>query len=68
MIRTPLTSTKSRWETLLGRDNQEGEWTRILAYPQKISRNTRLKYIQFNYIHKTYLTSRITKMYGEEVP
>ena len=65
MVRLPLDTLKLKWEAVLGRDLTKTEWVKTLSYPQKVSRNTRLKYIQFNYLHQTYLTpSRITTIYG----
>ena len=65
MIRKLLTNIKLKWEALLNRAMTDKEWSGALMYPQKISRNTRLKYIQFNYLHQTYLTpKRITAIYG----
>ncbi|KAJ1218898.1 hypothetical protein NDU88_006469, partial [Pleurodeles waltl] len=61
----PLRSLRGRWEGTIGRELTDSEWKRILAYPRKISRNTRLRYIQYNYLHRTYLTPhRLFRIYG----
>ena len=68
MVQRPLAGIKRKWEEALGKEIPDEDWVRILEYPQKISRNTRLKYLQFNYVHQTYLTpSKITAIYGGEV-
>ena len=40
MIRKPLTRAKEKSEVSLGREVTETEWVNVLAYTQKISRNT----------------------------
>ena len=67
-VRVPLERIKTKWEEILGEEISDKEWGKILAYPQKISRITRLKYIQLNYLHQKYLTPEwITAIYGGEV-
>ena len=68
MIRAPLRRTRDKWEQLLGKEVNDIEWGKILAYARKVSRNSRLKYIQFNLLHQAYFTpDKITKIYGGEV-
>lgn len=41
------------------------QWTQCIGYPKYISNNARLKYMQFNYLHHTYLTPhRLARMFS----
>ena len=65
MIQTLLSATRRKWEEALDRALADKEWARITEYPQKIYSNTRLKYLQFNYLHQSYLIpSIIMSIYG----
>ncbi|KAJ1105971.1 hypothetical protein NDU88_003374, partial [Pleurodeles waltl] len=61
----PLRSLRGGWEGTVGRELTDSEWKKILAYPRMVSRNTRLRYLQYNYLHRTYLTPhRLFRIYG----
>ena len=67
MVRKPIYQARAKWEAVIERRIEDKPWETVQAYSQTISRNTRLKYIQFNYLHQTYLTpKRITRIYGGE--
>ena len=67
MTGKPLITLKEKWEEAIGMDITDEDWSRALGYPQKISRNTRLKYLQFNYLHQTYLTPEKSQQYMEGI-
>ena len=58
-------ASRSRWERDLGLQLEDKEWTSSLEHIKKVSRNSRLKYTQFNYVHQCYLDpSKITRIFG----
>ena len=46
----------SRWKTAQGHDLSDKQWDMSLEMTKRVSRNARLKFTQFNYVHHTYLT------------
>ena len=65
MLHTCPRAPRKRWEKDLGKTFTDKEWEECLGMVKKISRNTRLKFTQFNYIHQAYLDpAKITRMFG----
>lgn len=58
---------REKWERILSKTLTDAEWRHVLESPKKIPRNTHLKYLQFNYVHMTYMTPhRIQAAFGGE--
>ena len=58
-------ATKSRWERDLGLQIEDRDWNTCLEQVRRVSRNSRMKYTQFNYLHQCYLDpAKIAKMFG----
>ena len=67
--KTTTLRAKMKWEEELGEVIEDDQWTRALAYVKQVSRNARLKYTQFNYLHRTYFTlHRLHAMFPEVSP
>ena len=58
-------ATKARWERDLGLQLESRDWDTCLEQVKKVSRNSRMKFTQYNYLHQCYLDpAKITKMFG----
>lgn len=64
----PLHRLRERWEGTLAKQLTDKQWEKALGGPKKVSRNSAFKYLQFNWLHRTYLTPhRLNVVYkGEE--
>ena len=51
-----LPKLRITWESDLQIPLSECDWINILQHIPRISRNARLKYLQFNYTHRTYMS------------
>ena len=52
-------------EGYLGREVTDKDWSRILQWVPKVSRNARFKQIQLNCVHQAYLTPHhLSKMFA----
>ncbi|KAJ1129535.1 hypothetical protein NDU88_007903 [Pleurodeles waltl] len=64
-----LTQAKTRWDAVLPSLLPQKTWAAALSMIKNVSRNTRLRYTQFNYIHHSYLSpARIKKIYPSSNP
>ena len=65
LVHKPRLASRTSWEMDMELQLTDGEWDQSLEQIKKISRNTRLKFTHFNYVHQTYLSPiRITRMFG----
>lgn len=59
---------KVKWETDLELQITDMDWEKILAHISAISRNARIKLINFYYLHRVYLTTgRINSFYAAAI-
>lgn len=56
LTHVPLTRLRLRWEEDFGRALHDREWLLALEHHKKVSRNQRFKNVQFNVLHRAYLT------------
>lgn len=67
MTSHPFPRLQERWKGTLNRQLTEKEWKKVLGGPKKVSRITAFKFLQFNMLHRTYLTPhRLNAVYGGE--
>ena len=58
-------ATRNRWERDMGLIIDDRDWNTCLEQVKRVSRNSRMKYTQFNYVHQCYLDPlKIAKMFG----
>ena len=47
---------REKWAFDLQLELHDGDWDKILNYIPRVSRNARFRFLQFNFMHRTYLT------------
>ncbi|KAJ1198840.1 hypothetical protein NDU88_002679 [Pleurodeles waltl] len=68
-ICTTLPNVKARWDAVLPTPLSQETWITALTTIKSVSRNPRLRYTQFNYLHQSYLSpARIQKIYPHTTP
>ncbi|KAJ1159565.1 hypothetical protein NDU88_000072 [Pleurodeles waltl] len=61
----PLAAIHREWERDLGKEFTIKEWETVLEYPRRVLRNAKFQYIQYNILHRAFLTTDIFfRMYG----
>lgn len=67
LLSHPLSRLKERWEDMLATQLSAKDWERALGSSKKVSRNAAFKYLQFNWLHRTYFTPhRLNVAFGGE--
>lgn len=67
MSKSSLPNLKIDWEDCIVSEQEDKERDNIQKYSCKISKNTILKYTQFNYLHTTYMKpKRLNRVEGNE--
>ena len=60
----PLAALREQWDMDLGTPLTDAQWLQATSQVKSISRNMRLRFTQFKYLHRSYLTPyHIAKMY-----
>ncbi|KAJ1205806.1 hypothetical protein NDU88_001232 [Pleurodeles waltl] len=64
----PFASLHTYWEEALQGELKDAQWGQALTVPKMISLNSCYEYIQFNYLHHTYLApARLARIYSSAV-